>query len=307
MSALVGIGPLAVAQVRGLHRARVSAAAHRLLDASEKGAAMSKALSLVACCAFAFGGCSNDNDDTVFFVNTATMSIDAVTVANGVDAFVFFGTDSLDAVFIPGTPNRAAAAAAATAASVNKFFSASCATAVANGAVVTLTLNNCTGPLGMVAATGTVTLAYEDLGDGNGLKLTLTSNQMTANGTSLTIMETATINSVNGTRTATIHSGSSGIDANGAVVQLAGDSTLTWTAGSTCATLNGTFATNSTSTGQISSAVSDLVRCAGACPTGTIVSTGGSRTVTVTLDGKSTASFVGSSGFTGTVLLSSCQ
>lgn len=267
---------------------------------------MSKALSLVACCAFAFGGCGSDSDDNVFFVNTASMSIDAVTVANGVDSFIFFGTDSLDAVFIPGTPNRANAAAAATAASVNNFFSSSCATAVANGAIVTLTLNNCTGPLGMIAATGTVTLAYEDLGDGNGLKLTLTSNQMTANGTSLTIMETATINSVNGTRTATVHSGSSGIDANGAVVQLAGDSTLTWQQGSNCATLNGTFSTQSASTGTVSSQVSDLVRCAGACPTGTIVSTGGTRTVTVTLDGTSSAAWVGSSGLTGTVALS-CQ
>jgi hypothetical protein len=226
----------------------------------------------------------------VFLSRTATASVDVVFVSGGTSSFVFFATEPLDAVFVPGVTNRANAAAIAVAAAVPSFFSPGCASAVVNGPTATITLNNCTGPLDMIAATGTLTITYTDLGDGNGLAVTITSNQMLANNLTLVINESATINSVNGVRTANIHSESSGT--NSRTVQVTGDSTLTWQRGSTCATQDGTFTTTVDGT-AVAIDVTNLVRCAGTCPTGTIASAAsGNRSLVVTLDGTGFATFV---------------
>ena len=96
------------------------------------------------------GACGSDSDDNKVVVVMTPVFVGSVAQTNGVtSAVLFVGTDG----FVPiqnGVVIAANDAAAAAAASVgNYYFPAGCATATASGNVVSYTLDNCNGPLGV--------------------------------------------------------------------------------------------------------------------------------------------------------------
>ena len=116
----------------------------------------------------------------------------SVTVAAGSDSTTAPDASGADAVVVA----TGESAASAVASSVANYFPNGCATASASGNVVTFALNNCTGPFGLVAATGTVaaTLTVAN----NAVQIQLAGNKIAANGATINLATSGTLTQVNG-------------------------------------------------------------------------------------------------------------
>lgn len=174
------------------------------------------------------------------------------------------------------------AAAAAIAQRAQSFYTPSgCVTAVAVGATVSYTFNQCAGGLGIQSMSGDATVTVSDVGGGQ-LGLHGTSSNLTINGKAYVLDVTATATKAGDQRSVTFTSASHSPDLfNSRQAQ----GTLSWTQGSGCIDASGS---GSSTRGNLSttSTVTGYHRCDGTCPTaGTVTVQSPNGVFTSTFDG----------------------
>ena len=245
------------------------------------------------------GNCGRGTDGSGTGDNTgsATEALDSTDVVQNEGAVFVASTANLT-LQMDGTQ-----AATAAAASAKTFWGPSnCVTASANGATVTYTLNDCTGPFGLVHVTGTVVVQYSLAADG--IHAHATADNLMVNGATMDI-DAQAVYSQNGTqkRLAVTTSGS-GTGPRGNSITRTGNYVLTYDSASNCLGLDGQWATNIAGY-QWSTQVSAFEKCAASCPAagGSITHHGGLSgiTITVDFDGSATASWSTSNGHSGTI------
>jgi hypothetical protein len=180
-----------------------------------------------------------------------------------------------------GVGASSAAAASAVAASVGHYYPNGCATATASGNVVTFKLNNCTGPLGLVGSSGTVTATLN----------LATSGTLTA--------------TASGQKTLQANSQTSGTGPGGNDIMHTGMYTLVWPTGTGCATLNGTLSGIGSGTyAGTSTTITNYVACANKCPqSGMTVSSFNGGNVTLSFNGSTSAQCTSSIGTSASIPL----
>src|SRR5262249_29562189 len=120
------------------------------------------------------GGSDGNTQQT----GSATEALDSAEVVQSEGAVFVAGTDSLT---VQMSGEQAAVSAAASA---KTFWQPSgCVTASASGTTVTYTLNDCTGPFGLVHVSGTVVVTYSLALDG--IHAHATANDLMVNGASI--------------------------------------------------------------------------------------------------------------------------
>jgi hypothetical protein len=199
---------------------------------------------------------------------------------------------------------EAVTAANAVAAAVGNYYPNGCATASANQNVVTFTLNNCTGPLGLVASTGTITATVTT--GSNQVQIQLAGNGVTANGAIINLSTTSTVSlAANGQKTLQGNSQSTGTGPNGNSTAHVGSYTLVWPTGNGCGTINGQFSGVGTGTySGTTTQINNWVVCAGKCPqSGTTTSSYSGGSVTLTFNGSNTAQCTSTIGTAASVPL----
>jgi hypothetical protein len=247
--------------------------------------------------------------------NVATTNWDVVAVNDYEAAWYYASVDAiplgfydppadgsnLDAGLLDGGGAAAStAAASAVAAAVGMYFPNGCATASASGNVVTFQLNNCTGPLDLLAASGTVT-ATLNVGSGM-VGIQLAGNNVSANGATINLMTSGTLTASNGQKTLTSNTSTTGTGPNGNSAAHSGMYTIVWTPGSGCATINGTLNGAGSGGNVTSTQIMNYVTCANKCPqSGTSVSSFNGGTVTLTFNGTSSAQCNASNGTSASV------
>jgi hypothetical protein len=197
-----------------------------------------------------------------------------------------------------------AAAATAVAASVGKYFPNGCATATATGNVVTFRLNNCSGPLGLQASTGTVTATITVVS--SAVQIQLAGNNIAANGATINLATSGTLTaSATGQKTLQSNTHSNGTGPDGNNIAHTGMYTLVWPTGAGCATLNGTLSgIGSGSFAGTSTTITNYVACVNKCPqSGTTMSTFNGGTVTLAFNGSNTAQCTSSLGTSASIQL----
>jgi hypothetical protein len=225
--------------------------------------------------------------------SVATTNSDVVIVNDYEAAFYYASVDGIPVSFYDppldvGGLASSADAASAVAGATGKYFQNGCATASVSGNVVTFVLDNCTGPIGLVAASGTViaTLSVRS----RAVDVQLSGSNITANGATMNLATSGTLTTSSGQNTLTANTQTTGTGPNGNSASRSGMYSMVWTPGGGCATINGTL----TSTGSIlnvsSTQITNYVACANRCPqSGTSVSSFSGGTVTLTFNGSSTA------------------
>ena len=177
---------------------------------------------------------------------------------------------------------------------------AGCVTATQVNNVVTYTLNDCTGPYGLVHVTGSVAVTYG--ADASGIHADAVANNLMVNGATMSIDSHADY-TVNGSaKKLVVSTNGSGTGAFGNAITRAGSYTLTWDDASMCGTLDGQWSTK-INNDTWSTGVAGYAQCKYHCPSsGTLTHTGGisKLTVTVTFDGTATAKWATSNGRSGT-------
>ncbi|HXX68792.1 MAG TPA: hypothetical protein VEK07_16515 [Polyangiaceae bacterium] len=243
--------------------------------------------------------------------NVATTDSDVVIVNEYEAAWYYASVDAIPVVFYDpsgasdpdaGTASSAAAASA-VAAAVGTYFPNRCATASANGNVVTFVLTNCTGPLGLVATTGTVTATLTL--QTNAVGVQLSGNHISANGATINLASSGTLTSSNGQKTLTANTQTTGTGPNGNSVAHTGMYTIVWTPGTGCATLNGTLNGSGDGGNVTSTQITNYVACTDKCPQSgsAVASFSGGGTVTLTFDGGTSAQCAASNGTSAALAL----
>lgn len=178
-----------------------------------------------------------------------------------------------------------------------------CAKVTQNGANVTITYSDCSGPRGLVHVSGVLDVA-----------ITVSGTTITAHGTSsdlqinrahIAIDATATYTVTGTTKTLTVMTSGSGTGPRGNEIEHEGNYTITWDAASQCRAIAGEWRTDLGARERSNNV--NLSRCAGGCPTGTVTHhflAGAS--MTITFNGTATATWSASTGRSGTVALG-CQ
>ena len=202
-------------------------------------------------------------------------------------------------------PPQVVNAASAIAAAVSTYYPNGCATATANANVVTFVLNNCSGPLGLVNSSGTITATLSATGNGQ-IQIQLAGNRVTANGATINLATTGVVTiGTNSQKTLTVSSMSSGTGAYGNSAVHMGMYTLVWPTGTNCGTINGTL--SGVGTGGYSGTttqINNYVACAGACPkSGSATSMFNGGTVMLTFNGSNTAACTASNGTSASIAL----
>ncbi|HSN26970.1 MAG TPA: hypothetical protein VLT45_11805 [Kofleriaceae bacterium] len=248
--------------------------------------------------------CARNSGTNVDSAESAVDSSDSVESEGNLMMASVDGADMSGLTALTGDQVAAHIAANAPA----RFTPAGCATATASGSNVTLTLNDCTGPRGLVHVTGELDLTASVSLTGaisvHGAATNLMVNRATLD------VDSDAIYAVNGTtHTLDVQTQGSGVGPLGNDVEHTGQYTITWDTGSQCHSIAGHWSTE-LSSGTASATRSNdvnLMRCAGGCPTGTVTHHFlGGASLTITFDGTATAQWSTSGGKSGTVNLS-CQ
>jgi hypothetical protein len=185
---------------------------------------------------------------------------------------------------------------------------AGCATATASGSNVTVTLNDCTGPRGLLHVTGELDLAVSVSLSGE-ISVHATSTALMVNRAVLDIDATATYAVSGTTHTLQVQTQGSGTGPRGNDVEHSGNYTITWDTASDCRSIAGMWSTTITGTNVSAERSNDvnLMRCGTGCPTGMLTHHFlGGASMTVTFDGTAVAQWSTSAGKTGTINLT-CQ
>jgi hypothetical protein len=261
------------------------------------GGSLRVGLILLATSVAFVAGCNGDDDDDEIEVTgpEGTVVVDEGAVADYDAAWGFAAVDTFDdPFFVASVPTAAqidpndAASQAATAAGTY-FAPPGCVQASASGNVATYVLNGCTGPLGLVDVTGTVTATFTD-GDGP-LQVQIAGTGVTVGGVDYSVASTAVVTADGSTRNVSLTSTTapSGVTRNAQY-------DFSWTQGTPCITLDGSGTTMVDST-TTTTTISDYARCSGQCPSAGVVSTTGPNgTATLTFDGTSTPTVTDTTG-----------
>ncbi len=200
------------------------------------------------------------------------------------------------------TPEALAQAAATRVGS--HLTPASCFTKSVAGATVTYTMNDCTGPWGLVHLTGTITAVYSRATTG-GVGVVITGTGVKVNNATLDLNSAVVASEVNGVRVANVTTEAKGTGGRGLALTRKGAYVAKYDPTNECITLDGTW-TTTTGLRSASTAIANYTRCKSACPAagGTLVHTGvRTNQVTVTYDGTSTAAWASTNGRAGTLTL----
>jgi hypothetical protein len=156
-------------------------------------------------------------------------------------------------------------------------------------------MNDCSGPLGLSHATGTVTAKILVMA-GGGVLVQLTGDNVSANGGTFTLNTAGSVLlSADGSRTVRATSMSNGTGASGSSLDHSGMFSVVWGKGSGCGTINANFSgVGPYGAGEV---VVDYMACAGQCPSsGTSTTAGGGDTITLSYVGKPYALCMASDG-----------
>ena len=170
-------------------------------------------------------------------------------------------------------------------------FADGCATITDVGNVVTFELDDCSGPLGLAHATGTVTANLIDKGGGATL-VQLSGDGIQANGGTYTLNTSGMLTiAPDGGRMLQATSMSNGTGPDGTSVDHSGIFTLAWSSGASCGTINASFSGVGTgSFGGANAIIVNYVACTGACPaSGTAISDFDGGSVTLAFNGNNYA------------------
>jgi hypothetical protein len=201
-----------------------------------------------------------------------------------------------------GISASSAAAASAVAASAGHYFENGCATATASGNVVTFTLDDCTGPLGLVGTSGIVTATLNVVS--NSVQIQLAGSGISANGATLNLATSGTLTATaGGQKTLQASSQTSGTGADGNSVMHTGTYSLVWPTGSGCATLNGTLSgIGSDADAGTTTQITSYVACTDKCPqSGMTVSSFNGGSVTLSFNGSNNAQCTSSLGTSASI------
>lgn len=248
-------------------------------------------------------GCMRGKDSGTG-IDTAESAVDSSDSVNAEGNLMMAEVDGADMTGLTTlTGDQVAVRVAANVAL--RWQPSSCATISQQGATVTVTYDDCTGPRGLVHVTGTLTVELSVSATGViGAHATATGLQV--NQATLDIDADATY-AVSGTsHVLTVSSTGEGTGPRGNAIEHKGDYTITWDTASQCGSIDGQWSTDITTavaTAERSNDV-DLSRCAGGCPTGMLTHHFlGGASITVTFDGTATAAWSASTGRSGTVQL----
>ena len=208
------------------------------------------------------------------------------------------GAESASAAGVaPATAEDAATFIAQHAAT--RYSPPGCVTVTQTGADVTLVFDQCTGPLGLRQLDGELDLSVA-LGAGGAIDVTAHASGLQIGAATMDLDSTAIYTVSGATRSLAVTTHGTGVGALGNDVVHDGDYTATWDA--SCVAIDGAWSTEAGDRAR--STTASVMRCADACPTGTITrDTIAGRTIEVTFDGTDTATWTSSTGRSGTILL----
>jgi hypothetical protein len=180
-----------------------------------------------------------------------------------------------------------------------------CATVVQNGADVTVTYNDCSGPRGLVHVTGELDLTIS-IGASGAIDVHATSTDLQVNGATLDFTADGVFTTTGTMESLAVTANGTGTGPLGNSIDHNGSYTVTWDPTTTCRSIDGSWSTDVSSpvaTAERANTV-DLMRCGTSCPTGTLTHKFlGGASLSLTFDGTATATWSLSTGASGTVAL----
>lgn len=247
-----------------------------------------------------FGGCAARNSG-------GTDAPSSVEQADSTDSSDSSGQAShFGAMFTGGVASAEPAAAASTAGTNPGLYPAGCVTRKVdptNPRVVDLTFDNCTGPFGLVALSGSMTATFSSNADGS-LHIDLQSANLTANGHPVTHSGSGDVHVNRTTRNVTWHGDWTRVNRAGETVAHTTSLSIAIDSSTKCRDVNGTAQTT-IGAREVDSTIKDYKVCGGAlgtdaCPSGevTLVHKASGRTITVDFDGSDKAILTGPRGGT---------
>jgi hypothetical protein len=249
--------------------------------------------SLVGC----MRGGSTDNPDSAA---AAADSSDAVGDESDIVTASVDGADSSGLVAADAT-----SVASTIAANVAGRWPGACAVAVASGANVTVTYNDCTGPYGLVHVTGELDLTISVTAQG-AVAVHATATDLEVNAATIDFTADGTLSQTGTMETLAVTANGSGTGPRGNSIDHNGAYTVTWDASTACRSISGSWSTDLTTpvaTAERANTV-DLMRCGATCPTGTLAHKFlGGATLTLTFDGTATGTWSASTGLSGSIAL----
>ena len=249
-------------------------------------------------------GCAKQSSGNV---DTAAGALDSSDSVESEGNVMMALTDGADATALTGpTADQVAARIAANVGT--RWLPAGCATATASGADVKVTLNDCTGPRGLLHVTGEIDLVAA-VSTAGVISVQGTATDLQVNQAVMSFTTNATYGVSGTSHTLAVQTQGEGTGPLGNSIDHNGNYTITWDTGSQCGSIAGMWSTefsNSTTSATRGNDV-NVMRCAGGCPTGTIIHHFlNNATLTVTFDGTNVAQWQTSTGKSGTVNLQ-CQ
>ncbi len=225
----------------------------------------------------------------------ASQANDSVDVVQGESALLMATTENVD----PSMTGEEAALAAADGAS--RFWQPSgCLTTSVDGRTATYTLDDCSGPYGLLHVTGVVVVTYTIQGEGIGYESR--SEGLDINGATVDINGQGVYNRV-GTHHEIVGSiNGSGVGPRGNEFTRQGNRTISWDSETRCFALDGVWMTDVEGS-RWTTTVEDYEKCADACPdAGADIRWESARgTLSVSFDGSDVAAWESSAGRSGTV------
>ncbi|HEY3806018.1 MAG TPA: hypothetical protein VGL61_25595 [Kofleriaceae bacterium] len=199
----------------------------------------------------------------------------------------------------------AATVSATITANVTARWAGNCATAVQNGANITITYNDCSGPRGLVHVTGELDLTIS-IGANAAIDVHATSTDLEVNGATLDFTADGVFTTSGTMESLAVTANGTGTGPFGNSIDHNGAYTVTWDPSTTCRSIDGSWSTDFSSpvaTAERANTV-DLTRCGTSCPTGTLTHKFlGGASLSLTFDGTATAKWALSTGASGSVLL----
>jgi hypothetical protein len=211
-------------------------------------------------------------------------------------------TEDADGASAGTTPLLATDVAARIAANVSlRWVPSNCANVTTNGNDVTIVFDDCTGPRGLVHVTGTLDLDIS-VNTSGAIAVAGTATGLEVNRATLDVNLTATYSTSGTNDVLMVQTMGSGVGPLGNTIDHDGNYTTTWDTTSQCGSIDGTWSTEATSSAASKTRGNtvNVSRCAGGCPTGTMVHDFlTSETLTITFNGTPIADWMLSTGASG--------
>jgi len=260
---------------------------------------MNRFTSLVALAVLSLAACKLHTDDDSGSAEAAVDSTEVATAESSLLAANLDGAETAPAALTDAGPTPQGVADFIAQRAPQRYQPAGCVTVAETGLVVKLTFAQCTGPRGLRELNGELDLTVS-AGAAGAIDVAAHAAGLEVGQATLDVDSSAIHTVDNGTRTLAVSTHGTGTGGLGNAITHDGDYTASWDA--SCVSLDGMW---STEVGEKSrSTTASVKRCLGACPTGTITrDTFLGRTITITFDGTSTATWTTSAGRSGSFRL----